>query len=135
MIEDYGDVALEVYDNCLVISVDPLLEIDEDCDIWEVFEGVICNSGWELVSSCEIGALTDDTRFIFCSDVNRDDNGDLINTGNCYIYDLEYKYKDRTYIKPVIITERQEYIEPEKIIDDNYICSNNFFRWVIMIGK
>lgn len=36
-------------------------------------------------------------------------------------YDLKYKFKDRTYIKPVIITERQEYIEPVKTIDDEYI--------------
>lgn len=36
-------------------------------------------------------------------------------------YDLKYKYLDRTYIKPVIITEEQKYIEPMKVINDEYI--------------
>jgi len=38
-------------------------------------------------------------------------------------YDLTYKFKDRTYIKPVIITEDQRYIEPVKKIDDEFIST------------
>ncbi|MFA5142420.1 MAG: EMC3/TMCO1 family protein [Candidatus Woesearchaeota archaeon] len=51
------------------------------------------------------------------------ENGKAVWTlkGDAGEHDLTFKFKDRTYIKPVLVTSEQRYIEPVKAINDEYI--------------
>ncbi|MBS3112703.1 DUF106 domain-containing protein [Candidatus Woesearchaeota archaeon] len=71
----------------------------------------------------QIELLTPDTLKVISGRIVDIENGKAIWTvkGPEGEYDLTYKYQDRNYIKPVIITAKQRYIEPVKEIGDEYI--------------
>jgi hypothetical protein len=47
--------------------------------LWDLLEDWLCNSDYELVTSTQTGDLIDNTCPIILSEVDRNDNGDLVN--------------------------------------------------------
>lgn len=108
MVKDVRSVDLEVLPNGnlkikLRKGVRKLIVNEEIKTIWDLMEGVICNSSWELVTAEEVGGLTD-CQFILADETTRDDHGNLTDVGNVYwheryqIEDALEVLKDQGYI-------------------------------------
>jgi len=64
--------------------------------LWDLLEDWLCNSEYELVSSDETGDLIGDSCPIIISDVERDNNGDLVNYSEKW-YFSQYQVRNEYY--------------------------------------
>lgn len=100
-IAHYGELILAQTSNGLYLFPETLTnftalveEYQEDekegiLDI-EMLEPAICN-GWEFITNLEIGAMVGDEMIIIATDTQRDEDGELLDSGDCY-FDGNYAY-------------------------------------------